>query len=99
MVPNTPVIMGADSVAAAMRAYFDMFDVQIEYTSEEIVVDGDLGLDRGTYRETLTPTAGGASTTGTFHYLFVYRRHTDGSWKHSRVIFNSADPPADGGTP
>ena len=33
MAPNMPAVTGADSVAKAMRGFFDAFDVQIRYIS------------------------------------------------------------------
>ena len=92
MGPNMPAVSGADSVAAAMRSFFDAFTVQIQYTSQEIVVLGDWAFDRGTYRHTLTPKSGGAPIPENGKYLWLYRRHPDGSWKQTRVIWNSNDP-------
>lgn len=97
MGPNTPTVTGADSVAAAMRAFFDAFTVQIQYTSMEIVVIGDWAFDRGTYHHTLTPKSGGVSMLANGRYLWLYRRHPDGSWKQSRVMWNSSDPVPLGG--
>ncbi len=97
MGPNMPAVAGADSVAAAMGAFFQAFTVQIEYSSQEIVVLGDWAFDRGTYRHTLTPKSGGAPIPESGKYLWLYRRHADGSWKQSRVIWNSSDPIPSGG--
>jgi len=92
MGPNEPAVTGADSVASLMRAFHDGFAVQVEYDSEEIVAFGDWGFDRGTERYTLTPKAGGTPIQATGKYLYVYHRQEDGSWKQSRVIWNSSDP-------
>ena len=92
MAPNMPAVTGADSVAAAMRSFFDAFTFQAQYTSQEIVVLGDWAFDRGTVRSTLTPKSGGAPILETGKYLWLYRRHPDGSWKQTRVIWNSNDP-------
>lgn len=54
---------------------------------------GDWGFDRGTYHHTMTPKAGGAPISGNGKYLWLYQRQPDGSWKLSRVIWNSSDPP------
>ena len=97
MGPNMPAATGADSVAAAMRAFFDAFTVQIEYSSQEITVFGDWAFDRGTYRHTLTPKSGGAPIPENGKYLWLYQRQPDGSWKQSRVIWNSSDPLPTGG--
>lgn len=97
MGPNMPAVAGADSVAAAMRAFFETFTMQIEYSNQEIVVLGDWAFDRGTYRQTLTPKSGGDPVPQSGKYLWLYRRHSDGSWKQSRVIWNSSEPMPTGG--
>jgi ketosteroid isomerase-like protein len=88
MGPNNPPVIGGDSVAALMRVFHNAFAVQVEYNSQEIVVFGDWGFDRGTERYTLTPKAGGAPIQKSGNYLYVYQRQEDGSWKQSRVIWN-----------
>ena len=88
MGPNNPPVTGGDSVAALMRVFHNAFTVQVEYNSQEIVVFGDWGFDRGTERYTLTPKAGGAPIQKSGNYLYVYQRQEDGSWKQSRVIWN-----------
>jgi ketosteroid isomerase-like protein len=96
LAPNMPAVAGADSVAHAMRAFFDAFDVQIQYTSQEILVMGTWAFDRGTYRHTLTPRRGGTPLKETGKYLWLYRRMPDGSWKQARVIWNGSDAPPGG---
>jgi ketosteroid isomerase-like protein len=88
MAPNSAPVTGGDSVAALMREFHDAFTVQVEYSSQEIVVSGDWAFDRGTERYTLTPKAGGAPIQRSGNYLYVYQRQKDGSWKQSRVIWN-----------
>lgn len=97
MSPNMPAVAGADAVADAMHGFFASYAAQIEYSSEEVVVDGDWGFDRGTYRQTLFPKGGGSAIIESGKYLWLYRRYPDGSWKQSRVIWNSSDPVAGGG--
>jgi uncharacterized protein (TIGR02246 family) len=92
MGPSGPPVTDADSVVALMRVFHDAFAVQVEYNSQEIVVFGDWAFDRGTERYTLTPKAGGAPIRKSGNYLYVYQRQEDGSWKQSRVIWNSRDP-------
>jgi ketosteroid isomerase-like protein len=71
-----------------MRVFHEKFTVQVDYSSQEIVVFGDWGFDRGTERYTLTPKAGGAPIRKSGNYLYLYQRQEDGSWKQSRVIWN-----------
>jgi ketosteroid isomerase-like protein len=97
MAPNMPAVAGADSVAAAMQAFFDAVTLEIEYASAEIVVSGDWAFDRGTVRQTLIPKDGGPSITEAGKYLWVYHRSPDGVWKQSRVIWNSSEALPPGG--
>ena len=94
MAPNAAAVSGADAASASLQQFFDAFSIQIEYSSDEIAVAGDLGFDRGTYRHTLTPKAGGTPITENGKYLWIYRRGSDGAWKQSRVIWNGSDPAA-----
>jgi uncharacterized protein (TIGR02246 family) len=97
MSPNAPALLGAVRIAAATRAFYEAFTVQVEYSSEEIAAFGDWGFDRGTERFTLTPKNGGAPMSVNGKYLWLYRRQPDGSWKQSRVMWNSSDPSPKGG--
>lgn len=89
MAPNMPAVAGADNAMAAMQMFFDAFQVQIQYDSQEIVVSGDWAFDRGTYKHKLTPRQGGPAMEETGKYLWLFRRDPDGSWKQARVIWNS----------
>jgi ketosteroid isomerase-like protein len=98
MAPNMPTVVGAANTEQAMRQFFDMFTVQIAYTSIEIVLSGDWGFDRGTYMHTVTPKRGGTPLKETGKYLWLYRRTPQGAWKQARVIWNSSDPLPGSGT-
>jgi ketosteroid isomerase-like protein len=98
MPPNAPPMRGSEVNPASLGAHFDMFDVDVQYRSEEIVIAGDWAFDRGTAREILTPKQGGAPFGGEGKYLWVYRR-VGGEWKQARVIWNSSEPAPGGGGP
>lgn len=88
MGPGEPPVTGGDKIASLMREFHNAYSVQVEYTSQEIVVSGDWAFDRGTEQYTLTPKAGGTPIQKAGNYLYVYQRQADGSWKQSRVIWN-----------
>lgn len=94
MPPNGPAAVGPTANTEMMRGFFQTFAVQIEYTSREVAVDRDWAFDRGSYRHTLTPRAGGAPMPETGNYLWLYHRANDGTWKASRIIWNSDVPVA-----
>ena len=91
MPPNRPVKIGSTN-RDWIRAFLSAYTVKVQYTSEEIVIGGDWAFDRGFAVETATPKAGGAATTGTAKYLWVYQR-LNGEWKQARLIWNDNGPP------
>lgn len=88
MAPNAPAAVGIDSAVARLQRTFDAGQLRIAYESKEIVVAGDWGFDRGTYRFTMTPHAGGAPSEGAGKYLWISQRQADGRWKLSRITWN-----------
>ena len=93
MPPNRPSKVGNTDLNW-LRQFLAAYTVEVEYKSDEIVVSGDWAFDRGTATETMTPKAGGAATTETAKYLWVYQRQ-NGAWKQARLIWNSnGAPPA-----
>jgi ketosteroid isomerase-like protein len=88
MAPGMPAITGRAAATAFMEAMLKDFTVEVKYTSEEIVVSGDLAFDRGTVWQRITPKAGGPSVEEPAKYLWVYQR-VNGAWKHSRVTWSS----------
>lgn len=93
MAPNMPSVTGANNAMNAMGMFFGAFQVQIQYVSQEIVVDDNWAFDRGTYKQKLTSKHGGPAQEEAGNYLWVYRRDPSGSWKQARVIWNSTDAP------
>lgn len=93
MGPNIPEVVGADKVVAAMDEFFAGFTLHMEYASQEIATMGDWAFDRGTYRSTVTPRGGGSPQSENGKYFWLYARQPDGSWKQSRVMWNSSERP------
>jgi uncharacterized protein (TIGR02246 family) len=94
MEPGQPTVVGASAVQEGLTGLFQQNNAQIEITGQKTEVDGDLAYDRGTYRTTLTPKAGGAAMTEEGRYLVVLKRQADGSWKLVELMGNSPTPPA-----
>ena len=90
MPPGMPAVSGRAATVAFMSAFLGQFDLRIQYVSEEIQVHGDLGLDRGTYTQTLTPKGGGEGNREFGNYLWIYSRRSDGRWEFSRVMWNTS---------
>lgn len=96
------VYMDAGSPTAVGRAAFDsvvqgMFSTgrltEVTENTDEILVDHDIAVQRGTYAETLQPQRG-APVALRGRYLFVWRRQPDGSWKIARGMGTPNPEPA-----
>jgi ketosteroid isomerase-like protein len=74
-------------VRDVLRAMLSQFERELACESAEIVVDGSLAFDRGSFAQTLREKGTGDVIRERGHYLWVYvRRGTD--WKLARVIWN-----------
>lgn len=91
MPPGMPAVSGRAATVAFMSAFLGQFDLQIQYVSEEIRIHGDLGFDRGTYSQTLTPKGVSQGNRESGKYLWIYSRRSDGAWEFSRVIWNASE--------
>jgi ketosteroid isomerase-like protein len=87
--PNQAAVQGKAAIQAWEEAFppFSNFQAQ----SLEIGGQGDVAYDRGTYSMTMTPP-GAASIEDHGKYLTILRKQADGSWKISRLIYNSDLP-------
>ena len=93
MPPNMPIGKGR---AAVQKVWADMMATpgfELTFQPEQIIVSasGDMALDRGTYRLTVSP--GGTQQTDTGKYLVVWRK-VGGEWKAAADMFNSDLPAA-----
>ena len=93
MPPNMAMAKGRPAVQQVWASMMQTPGFDLTFAPEEIVVSGsgDMALDRGTYR--LTMTAAGAPQTDTGKYVVVWRK-VGGEWKAAADIFNSDKPAA-----
>ncbi len=87
--PDGSLIAGQQSHVEFNRKSFNTFTGIFDNKSEEIIVSGDLGFDRGTYRYTETPRAGGRTVITEGNYFWLARRELDGVWRYARIIWNT----------
>lgn len=90
---RAPLVGKAANDAANSRV-FKQFDIDETWTPVETVVSGDVAYQRGTFTVAATPKAGGNTTRTSGNFLRIYRRQADGSWRMTRDMFNSEQPPA-----
>jgi len=93
MAPGAPAVIGKEQIRAKYESIFSQFIFTMAITNNEVRVAGDLAFSRGTYRASITPTAGGETTEIAGKYLTILERQADGSWKIARDCFNSNVPP------
>jgi ketosteroid isomerase-like protein len=94
IAPNRPPVVGKAANGAANSRGFQQFNIDETWMPLETVVDGNMAYQRGTFTVVASPKAGGASRTTHGNFLRIYRRQPDGSWRMSRDMFSSDQPPA-----
>ena len=81
-----------------MRTTFDGVFAQVAlhetWTTDEIVVAGDLAYDWSSYVVTITPRGDRELSEEIGQNFFIARRQQDGSWKYSRLIWNRDEAPS-----
>jgi uncharacterized protein (TIGR02246 family) len=88
-----PPHFGANAGKAAIQGwssgFLSQFACRFSLSVEEVRAPGDWAFERGRYKITLTPRAGGGSLDDIGKYITIYQRQSDGSWKIARDIWNS----------
>ena len=90
---NQPALKGREAIVQSQKAMFEQVTLKAEMVSEEIRTIGNVGLDRGHYTVSVTPKAGGETTTVEGRYLVVLVKEADGVWRVARDMDNAAAPP------
>lgn len=89
--PNTAEVSGRDAIEKFLGGLPKIS--QFKETVEEIQGDQDYAYPRGTYEMTFTPPGSRMQVSDKGKVLAVWRKQSDGSWKVSRVIWNSDQAP------
>jgi uncharacterized protein (TIGR02246 family) len=95
MPPNAPIGKGRAAIEKTWASMMQTPGFDLTFAPEQVVVSssGDMALDRGTYRLTVSPQGDAQVDTG--KYVVVWRK-VGGDWKAAADIFNS-DHPLSGG--
>lgn len=86
--PGHPPAIGKEASKRSLKELFAAFDVEVEYSSEEVVVGEDLAFDRLTAKETHISKDGGDPVEHTADSVWLYRKSPAGEWKQIRAIWN-----------
>ena len=93
--PNTPSAKGVDGITAWCTPMFGQMKTKtLTVSNKDMDVSGDVAVDTGDYDWTLTPAKGGADVRAQGRYVTIWHRQADGSWKATRLIWNSSEPAA-----
>lgn len=85
-------VTGRDAIVEGQKAMFSQFAIKAEIMPDETVTMGTFGFDRGRYRMSMTPKAGGEAMVDEGRYVVLLRKEADGAWKVSSDIDNSITP-------
>ena len=97
MAPDQPAVRGSAEVRSwAAENYFDPYEIDMDFSYEEVEFAGSWGVVIGPFSQKLTPKAGGDTMEIKGKFVDVVRRDSDGSWKFSRVMFNGDEPASAG---
>lgn len=92
MPPHFGNNVGKTAIRGWSQGFLSLFACRFSLSVEEVRVAADWAFERGHYRITLTPRAGGEALEDIGKYITVYERQSDGSWKIARDIWNSDQP-------
>jgi tRNA-Thr(GGU) m(6)t(6)A37 methyltransferase TsaA len=95
MAPGFPALEGRDACLGFVREVLTglhaMYERRVLCESAEVIVHGDIAIDRGRFSQTLTPRDEGEPTHEEGHYVWIYRRISAGPWRLSRIV-GSVEP-------
>jgi tRNA-Thr(GGU) m(6)t(6)A37 methyltransferase TsaA len=93
--PGMPAIEGREAclqfVREVLTGLHALYERQVLCESAELLVQGDLAIDRGRFSQTLSPRDGAHPSDEEGHYLWMYRRQPGATWRLAR-IFGSVQP-------
>jgi ketosteroid isomerase-like protein len=78
---------GTAAIRELYRNITSMLDSDLTFTSKHVEVSGNLGVDSGSYTETLVTRATGAAQHMAGDYVTVYRRDADGKWRILEMVW------------
>ena len=89
---HQPTAVGRDAILAGNKAQFANATFKIDIVADETMTMGTSGFDRGHFKITVTPKAGGPPMTDEGRYVVLVEKGPDGAWKVTRSIENSSLP-------
>jgi ketosteroid isomerase-like protein len=81
-------VSGRENALNVMKQLWEIFDVKMEYHSEEVKITGDTAIDRGWAEGTLKNKKTNELIENQSNYLWVSKKDKNGIWKQTYVIWN-----------
>jgi ketosteroid isomerase-like protein len=81
-------VSGQENAINMMKQLWEIFDVKMEYHSEEVKIVGDTAIDRGWTEGTLKNKKTNEITENRSNYLWISKKDKNGVWKQTYVIWN-----------
>ena len=93
MPPNAKMLDGIKDIADGWQATWDAGFRNISIKTSDVMVQGDLAVETGTWSGDILPkAAGGATLHDNGKYVVVWQRVANGKWLVVRDIYNSDNP-------
>jgi uncharacterized protein (TIGR02246 family) len=87
--PDQPPIAGKATIRPWVAGFFADWQFSFpQWTTDEVIVAGDIAIHRYSGVATLTPKRGGSPVVADRKYMDVLRKETDGRWRVARHMFN-----------
>lgn len=82
IVPNALPARGHEAIAQLLRRPLADPNFQLSFRSQhvEIAANGDLAYSVGTFEDCLSAPDRQSTTASTGHYVWIYRKQSDGNW-------------------
>lgn len=93
MAPGFPASVGRDAIRADLGSFLAAHDTRHETAIQDILIEGNLAIERATYTDAISPKDGKAFTERGKH-IVVYQRGADGVWRVLWEIWNTDEPAA-----
>jgi uncharacterized protein (TIGR02246 family) len=93
MMPGQATLSGRSAISQGFGAMMSQASIaNPKFTTNDVLVSGDIAVETGAYEMTITPK-GGKAIQDKGKYLTVWKRQADGQWKIIRDINNSDTAP------
>ena len=92
MSPGAPTVPDNQALMEWHQNRIDLFSFESNHVTDDILVEGDIAIERWSSQSTLTNREDGSATEDETKGLWVWQRQADGSWKLLWSIWNSDLP-------